>query len=340
MISNKIQTALFGGVGFRNSTLPEYAIVNEDNQKSESGLYFQDGSELVTIQNIKDSQPNADISEEDFNNLLSNMQRSVILDVVNKVIQGQSDFIASTNLFPFEKTFDTFEVKKGKFVGYEIKKLGYYAKIPFVELSFDGDATFDLCLYNSNLKEPIETLQVTTSAGESKVIPLDWELTDDENYKGGTFYLGYIDDFEAKACKRDYQSSSVKVNTPYFNVWSVNMSTDLNKRTKVYDSDSHGLNFGLDVYNDYTELVIRNKSLFWTVIQLQMHQKVLSMIKYSVRNNYIQDKNMMNVKFADLELHGNKELGVVGINDKLQKAIEHIQKALFYKPRIQRRTLR
>ena len=120
------------------------------------------------------------------------------MDEVNKVIQG-SLILHPLICFPL-KTFDTFEVKKGKFVGYEIKKLGYYAKIPFVELSFDGDATFDLCLYNSNLKEPIETLQVTTSAGESKVIPLDWELTDDENYKGGTFYLGYIDDFEAKAC--------------------------------------------------------------------------------------------------------------------------------------------
>ena len=91
--TDKIQTGLFGGVGFRQPTLTGYNIVDETNQGSTSGLYFGDSSELVTIKNIKDCQEDSDISDVNFNTLLTNMQKSVILDVCNKVIAGQSDFI-------------------------------------------------------------------------------------------------------------------------------------------------------------------------------------------------------------------------------------------------------
>ena len=100
--SDKIQTALFGGVGFRQPTLAGYNIVDATNIASSSGLFFGDSSELVTIKNIKDCQEDLSISNENFNLLLANMQKSVILDVCNKIIAEQSDFIDSLNLYPYE----------------------------------------------------------------------------------------------------------------------------------------------------------------------------------------------------------------------------------------------
>jgi hypothetical protein len=346
--SDKIQTSLFGGVGFKNSDLAGYDIVDDDNQDSLSGLYFQDGSELVSVKYIKDSQENESITDEQFNVLLTNMQNSVILDVCNKVIDGQSDFITSLNLYPFEKAFDNVQEHKGKFVGFEIQPLSgsIICKIPYVELSFNEEATFDLYLYNSNLsKSPILTKSVTTTAGESKAVSLDWVVADDLTYKGGKFYLGYFDaDLgTAKAYKKDFNSANVAVRTPYFYVSPVNLSHDgttINVRTRTYDSDIHGLNIGLDVYNDYTELIVRNKSLFWNSIQLQMHEKVLMMIKYSTRSNLVERIGRDNVKFVDLELYGNKEHGIVGIQHKLANSVSTLRKSLFHIPRVSKGTLR
>jgi hypothetical protein len=170
-------------------------------------------------------------------------------------------------------------------------------------------------------------------------------IADDSTYKGGKFYLGYFDGDlgTVKAYKKDFDSANVYVRTPYFYVSSVNLSytgATIDVRTQVYDSDIHGLNIGMDVYNDYTELIIRNKSLFWNAIQLQMHERVLMLIKYSTRSNLIERIGRDNIKFADLELYGNKEHGIVGIQQKLSNAIETLQKSLFYVPRISKGTLK
>ena len=58
--SDKIKSQLFGEVGFRQSTLTGYDIVDASNQVSRSGLFFQDASRLVTIKNIKETQENVD----------------------------------------------------------------------------------------------------------------------------------------------------------------------------------------------------------------------------------------------------------------------------------------
>lgn len=330
---DKIQTAFAGSVGFRGG--------DETNQTSGSGLFYEDGSELVTVKNIKDCQPNPTITDEQLNTLLGNMQKTVILDVCNKVVEGRSDFITSLNLYPFEKSFDATVDKRGKFVGFAITpNLGnMVCKIPWVELSFDTTETFDIHLFNSNLSEPIQTKSVTTSAGESKIETLDWIIAPDTTYKGGKFYLGYFDTNTAKAYKKDHDLGSIKVATPYFYVEPVTLNgeTTIDVESENYVSETHGLNIGVDVYSDYTELITRNKSMFYTAIQLQMHEKVLNLIKYSTRNNPDQRGLFDSVNF---ELFGNSKVGIEGVMTKLKSAINTIRKAFFYQPRIQRGTLR
>ena len=196
--SDKIISAFFGGVGFRQPTLANSPTLDSDNTQSDSGMYFQDANYLVTVQNIHDCQNDPDISDDDFNDFLTNMQNSTILEVINKVSEGQSDFVQMQNLYPYEKSFSDTLTPSGKRVGFQIEsrciRNGYLLDIPWIELSFDTEKTFNVYLYNSNLTDPIQTKSVTTSAGESKIVDLNWKIKDDSTYKGGTFYLVYNED--------------------------------------------------------------------------------------------------------------------------------------------------
>lgn len=341
--TDKIQAELLGCVGFKNPTISGYHIVDEDNASSASGLYFGDSSSLVTIKNIKDCQEDANIGDEDFNLLLKDLQKSVALEVCNKIIEGKSDFIGSYNLFPFEKSFKNTIEPEGKFVGFciEPSNTNVALSIPFVELSFNAEKTFNVYLYHSNKpKAPIKTKEVTTVAGESVLFPLDWIIADDPAYKGGSFFLGYFEnDLDgAKAYKRDYETSILGVYTPYFSIEPASLDcsgTTIDITTEEEKSDTFGLSLIANVYNDYTELLLRNKNLLYQPIQLQMHEKVLNLIKYSPRSNVDQ---RIAKESIDFELFGNSTLKIDGVISKLNRSIDQVKKAMFYVPRIQRAT--
>ena len=341
--SDKIKTGLFGGVGFEQPTLTGYNIVDATNLAASSGLHFGDSSKLVTIKNIKDCQEDPSISNVNFNLLLTSLQNSAILDVCNKVIAGQSDFIDSLNLYPYEKSFDDTITPTGKFVGFNIEPLrnGVSCSIPWVELCFDTAKTFNLYLYNSNKPNAaILTKSVTTVAGEATIVALDWTVANDVTYKGGTFFLGYFeDDLDgAKAYAKNWENAIFNVRTPYFEIEPVFLNhtlTVIDIESEAYSVDTFGLNIGVDIYTDYTELIIRNKNLFFPAIQLQMHETVVNLIKYSTRSNSIE---RISKEMIDFELFGNPKLQIEGIATKLNRAIEQIKKALFYVPRIQRVT--
>jgi len=342
--TDKIQATLPDEVGFSDTTLTGYPLMSTGNAKSNSGLKFQEGSKLVSIKNIMDCQENPDITDIQFNTLLTGMNKECGLSVCNKVIESQPDFITSLNLFPFEKKFDDTIEHKSKFVGFEIEKTNdnSICKIPWVELSFDSEVTFTIYLYNSNLpKSPIKSEEVITTAGESKIVELNWFIADDLTYKGGTFYLGYFDaDIgAAKAYSKVYETANIQVSTPYFYVNPVSVDysdTKIDISETQSESDTFGLNIGMDVYTDYTELLLRNKNVLWRAIQLQMHENALLLIMYSTRSN---DTISMLKNMANLELNGSKEKGIVGTTEKLIRAINSIKNSLFYVPVIRRATL-
>ena len=340
---DKIQAGLFGSVGFRQPTLAGYNIVDSTNLGSTSGLYFGDSSDLVTIKNIKECQEDIAISNANFNTLLTNMQKTCILDVCNKIIAGQSDFIDSLNLYPYEKSFDATLIPSNKFVGFTIipQRKDIACSIPWVELCFDSEKTFNIYLYNSNNPTtPIQTKEVTTAAGESVIVDLGWIIADDVTYKGGVFRLGYFEeDLDgAKAYKKDYEFSNFKVNSPYFFIEPIYLNHSemvIDVESELSSTDTFGLNIGMDIYTDYTELLIRNKHLLFPAIQLQMHERVLNLIKYSSRQNGQERIAKENI---DFELFGNSKLQIDGIVSKLNRAVDQVKKAMFYVPKISRVT--
>jgi hypothetical protein len=345
--SDKIQLALFGGVGFRQSPITGYDIVDTPNQVSDSGLFFQDGSPLVTIKNIKDTQQDITADDADFNLFIKQLQEAVIIETCSKVVSGQSDFKQSANLYPFEKAFSNTITPSNRFVGFEViptVNIGCILRIPWIELSFDTDKTFNIHLFNSNLKAPIQTKSVTVVAGESTIVDLGWFVSDDITHKGGNFYIGYFeDDLDgARAFKKDFDNSNIQIRTRsyYINPVTINHNTEVLDVTSVIESSFvFGLNIGVDIYNDYTELIIRNKNLFWNSIQLQMADKCLRLFKSATRSNRTE---RITDQFKDLylDLYGDRNIGIAGIEGKLKSSISDLRKMLFREPLISRGTLR
>lgn len=346
---DRVKSEIFGGCGWRQTTLTGYPVINAANLVNRSGLIFQDGTSFVTIQNIYDCQQDSELSDADFNTYLTNLHNAVILEICQKVSSNESDFIQSANLYPYEKLFKNTIEPSGKFVGFQInnsKQTNVLNKINWIELAFDSVKTFNIYLYNSNKpKTPIKTQAVTTVANESVIVTLeDWELADSSTFKGGAFYWGYFEaDLDgAKALKKDYELSDYQVATRCNYVCPVTMSysgTTIDVESVDEKSDTYGLNFGIDSYNDYTELFIRNKTMFYQPIQYQMAEKIYNLIRTSVRSNRIERLNKDVVNEFGFEIYGNREAGIEGINGKLKRSIEDLKRTLFRKPLISRGTL-
>ncbi len=348
---DKIQDQLFGsGVGWKQPTTSGYDIVDDDNLGDVSGLKFQDASFMVTIKNIKDSQEDIAITDEEFNELLAGMQRTVISDVCNKVTFRESDNIQSVNLYPFEKAFSDTLDTSGRFIGFKIKPSYLLDKLAIVtqlELAFDTAKTFKVYLFNSNVKEAINSQGVTTVSGQSVIQNVQWYIADNTTYKGGVFYLGYFEDdlSGAKPYKRNYGSSNIRYETPYFDVYPVSIQHSNN----VLDvssyknlTDTGGLSLTINIYNDYTELVVRNKNKFAYAIQQEMAVRVLDLVRNSTRTNATDRSTDRNVQNINMELHGFKDetVYVQGLISKVNRAIADLRKHLFYQPRISKTTLR
>ena len=346
---DRIKSEMFGGVGLRQTTLTGYPTINATNLEARSGLVFQDAASFVTIQNIYDSQQDSQVNDDGFNTYLENLQKAVILETCEKIQSNESDFVHSVNLYPYEKLFKNTLEPASRFVCFQIKnsrRTNILSRISWIELSFDSAKTFNVYLYNSNKPgSPIKFQPVATVANESVVVNLeDWDLADSETFKGGYFYWGYFeDDLDgAKALKKDYELADYQVSTPYSIVSPMVMDysgTTIDVESGVETNDTYGLNFGIDTYNDYTELFIRNKSMFYQAIYYQMAEKVYNLINSSVRSNSIERLNKEAVNQMAFELYGNAEAGVEGTMGKLKRTIANLKRTLFYKPMISRGTL-
>lgn len=342
---DKIKAGLFGRVGFRQPDITKYAIVSNANIASASGLTFEDASNIVSVPNIVETQVNPDISTAGINTLLERFQQSSILEVCNKVFSGKPDFVNTVNPYPYAKSFKNTIGKGDKFVGIRYTPTSFDMAfiISFAELAFNSTESFNLYVFNSNLSDPIETIEVTTSEGESKVTLTDVLIANETTYKGGCFYVGYFEeDVVGEAYLREHLSSSIPIRTPLLKIDTVSIehqSRKLDVMTESLHSDTFGLNFGVEVYYDYTDLILKNKAMFDRAIQYQCVIKVLDTIKNSTRSNLTERITKEIIDEANLAIFGNKEAGIKGATQLLDEEISHIRKMLFPKYMITKGTL-
>ena len=335
---------MFGGIGFKNSDIAPYNIVTEANQASSTGSYFQDSSTLVSIKNIHDTQNNPAITTDQFNAFLKTMQETCIVDVCRKVVANQPDFISSENLYPLEKEFENLVSKTSRFVCLKVRPTygTIVGSVSYLELALDGVVTFNVYLYNSNIPEtPIKTQAVISIANSVTLVEVAWDLVDSDMYKGGEFYLGYFE--EDLGTVSAYKKDNFAVDVPFISIEPYTLDYNgarLDIESANASSYSFGINIGINVYHDYTELIINSKFLFWDAIMLQMQEKVLLIIKRTTRTKgdarILQDI----VSEVHLALYGSVEMGVSGVQYSLKNAIETLQGSIFPVMHIWKGTLR
>lgn len=294
---DEVIAALFGRVGFRQPTQPEYAIVDTDNLKATSKRYYDGFHAEVTIQNLKDgANPDVSISDADFNDSLKNLQEDCIASVLDgvfaepEVIEQQTEFL----------TTDWKQVlipNAGRFVGRQIK-IGpdprKSVRINAVTLYFNGIATFPLYLFSSVKKVPIKQIEVTTEADSQVIVaPDDWALNYlDGNIKGGIYYLGYFQDDLGAVQAYDEQPTQWFCGKVYgsniIEAIKVAGQTDFIRYNPYITSRTHGLNIEFSSVVDFTEVIVKNPQAFDKAIGLQMAAMVVEKLIHSTRSNYIQ----------------------------------------------------
>jgi len=190
---DKINEKVIGRVGWKQPTLSGSPVVTVANLVSTSGLYFQGGSGLVTLENIKSCQEDPTISDADFNTYLADLVKDSFADLLSAVGFNSMDLIANRLLFGNANTWDKPINNDVSFVGYEfeIKHDNISAIINQVVTEFDFDGTVELFVFNSQKKNYITKTSISVLEDDSVITDLNQVLDQLGLYKGGIFYIGF-----------------------------------------------------------------------------------------------------------------------------------------------------
>ena len=330
----KIQTALSGIVGFKQPYNPDYAIVDSINQASYSGYYITDNP-YAKIEYIKDNQDYVDISTTDFNSLLTDIKKSSVSSVCNQVFSDY-DFIDRTLLFKNASNKTEVETLPNGFVGYHIRVTGQKNvafKISRVLLDFQGTGSFTLLLWNTAKKAAIQS-KVITITTDHQEITLDWVVDNTDTTYKGEYYIGYIaNSLTVTPYKRDWNAGNILSSPTYLEVNRVKVSnhltTTLFDLTKVEGmSEDSGLNLDITVYEDYTDFIINNKSLFARAIQVDGIISCIQLYLSSLRSNSNQSQSAQLYEKLMIELKGTGSesiVKVIGLENQLLGEIASIR---------------
>lgn len=330
---SKIRAALYGIVGIRQPLNPDYAIVDSANQVSRSG-YFVTDNELVKMEYVKDGQDYEGISDADFNTYLKQKQEQSIVNVGNAVF-NKVDFIDRGLFYKYAMNKQNTVTLPDGFVGYRIQvsdEKNVAIKISRVILDFNGTGVFKLLLWNTGKKEVIESKEITITT-DNQVEILDWVVDNTDGTYKGDYYIGYnTNGLSVEPFARDYENSNIESVFTYLNIDSVqvaghNTETLFDLTDKEAYSDATGFNMDLTVYDDFTDLMTNNESLFANAIKLDMQINLLSIAQASLRSNRHErlSEGLVNKILAEIEGADNGVIKKTGLRSKLYGEISTIQ---------------
>lgn len=341
---NKIQVALQGLVGFKQPFNPEYAIVDVDNQKSDSGYYVTDNA-FAKIEFIKDAQDYLSISDDDFNVYLKSILSSAVSNIVNQVFIDY-DFIDRSLQFKNAMNKTNVSNLPNGFVGYKVVLSGLNKAIHLKRalLEFQGTGDIELLIFNTSSKTPIFSKVVTINS-DIQQVDLDITLNSLANFTRGDYYIGYLTDgLTVAPYERDYNNASVQ--TDYLNVAIDTVYVRNHATNTLFDlttlegySNSIGINLDISIHDDFTDFVINNKMMFARAIQLEAIIRCMQLYMGSLRNNSnsVESKILYDKMMIDLEgFATNRSIDVKGLKNKLiteitiiRAEIQKLRKGIF-----------
>jgi hypothetical protein len=329
--------AMVGIIGARQPLNPTYAILDAPNIASESG-YFVTDIEHVKIEFFKDAQDYEAIENDDFNDLLRQVQKSAIVDVCNLVF-NKEDFQDRNLVYTNASNNIDAETLEDGFVGYQIlvkKERNFAFKITRVILDFDSNFPNDIVLqlYNTGDPNPLQEKTITITE-QHQVEQLDWVVDNSGDTYKGDYYLGYVKSATTPVpFKRNYNNSNVVSHIEGLKV--LPMQVKGHTGSTLFDLtalDGLGENIGVNpdilTYDDYTDFILQNKSLFAPAINLKMAILMLQTATSSIRVNRnqaisSQDTERMLQTLNGVDI-GNGKLRVKSLHSQLTSSIETIQ---------------
>jgi len=328
-----ISQALYGIVGLRQPFDTENAILETRNTTSRSDLYITDNA-YVKVPYLKATQDNAEITDANFNDLLENMQKSSIQKVMSAVF-SQSDYIDRNVLYRYAGQKVETDVLPFGFVGYKIqvceeKNIAF--EISRVMLDFEGTGAIELMLFNTGKKTPlfIKEIDITTDHQSEQ---LDWKVDNSGDTYKGDYYLGYISTgISVQPYKRNYQRSIEMSSYTYLDIDKIcvpghagNQLFDV--RTVGFMNEDTGLNPDITVYEDFTDLIIQNESLFATAIYYEFIIAAIQIYAATTRSNRLERLTEQFICRAVMEVEGSGSDGLIkGIRPVLKSEMVQLAK--------------
>lgn len=329
----KIQTNLYGLVGFQQPLNPDYDVIDAGNLASRSG-YFVTDNEFVKVEYIKDGQDYEALTDGEFNTFLENKQKSSIANVANLVFNTPDSIDRGLYYKYAQNKIDTVTLPIG-FVGYRLNvdlTKNIAVSIKRVLLDFSGTGSFDLLLWNTGKKATIESKTITITTDHQEEV-LDWVIDNTEGIYKGDFYIGYnTTGLGVTPFKREYENASVPSVFKFLEIFAIQVAG--HNSTTLFDlddqdgmSDANGLNFDFTVYEDYTDLMINNEMLFANAINIDFQISLLSIGPASLRSNRNEriSESLANKILVELEGAENETIKKVGLRTKLMGAITQLR---------------
>lgn len=286
---NLIKQELKGLVGFRQPINPKFAIVDATNQLSKSGLFVTDNT-YAKIEYIKANIDYARADNTQFNQILTNIKETSATSICSQVFIDD-DFIDRNLIYTqTQNKIEEIDLPIG-FVGYRInidENKNVAIRINRAIFEFVDDKEFDLLVFNSNIKEPVETVTIS-STSFYKAETLDIMLNNIGFYKG-SFFIGFVNDGTFKTYRKNYLDSIHRNTIKHTCIVPIIVSNytgtdlfDLNEARET--SEYSGFNLDITIVDDYTDFIITNKFLFARAMYLDCIISCLNIYASSLRSN-------------------------------------------------------
>lgn len=350
--SEKIVPEYLNLIGWREHHDTDDISIPASLQQTETGEYYQQKHPALALDVIQTLIPAnyeldqylvdvvTDSSNEIFNDLIQYRQ---LKDYGKTILEN------ATLLNKYGSIRDRI-VNQSRFVGFQIRTkaiTGLTAIIEAIGLQFDGAKEFKLYLFHSSKKQPIKTIDVTTTGNG-----WDWTLTKEElsaynsdQFHGGVFILGYYQDDLEGVSAINYSNFDWNVgecqgcNNSHFNTWrsirshfqvyplyvpngsfTTGEMFDLNDAFYTRDQ-SFGLNLKFSAVCDLTDFFIQNKFAFKNLLALKVVYKILNMMKFSQQINAVEENIKMMI-IRDLE--GDIDTKLMNIPTQYHKELKSV----------------
>lgn len=331
---DKVLTAVMNRRRWRQPTRSDFTIVLTSPNIWAAGdtnsPVFEAEHKIVTPYNLWIVQDDPSITSANFNLLLQNMQRDVVLKCLNSVF-SRKEILEKKLLFERFGRQDYLNPNEGRFVGVRItpaKAFDKSVQIDNVALKFNQDITFNLYLFHdSQPLVSLKTYPVTAKANEQTIVSIgDIISYSGVTNKSGSYYLGYFQDDlgSTQAINEIVQRFNPMYN---FGVMPVELPAlpghKIDANQISFTIKTHGFNVQLSAFRDFTQSIIDNAYLFDNLIGLQMAADVIELIQNTTRTNKDQriTVELTKMLYSDLNLSMTTEESpfAVGLKSRIAK---------------------